>query len=393
MQDTQKFTVVKETNAKSKNGLNEMHIETSIKGLIYRCEAYMDSHLVDAEEVNCSDISAVDRYEDIFEARYKVTHRKFVELYTKTKIYSKVLNVEGQYSDGEGDCRVTTSISDNTILCEAFLDNNKIDQIEEEVDKAQAQDKKVFKAKYTKAHKDFVSRYIEILKFPANTFLNPILKKLPMYKKSPMYALGFLIAIIVIVLWIISIIVCGKAMKKLVAGVAGKEAGMVVKDLQKSMCKKKKGGDGDEGGDDTGLAKDSNGNLINKDGIVVSDFIVLPQKINFKDVSQVYPIYIKNNLLEDSLVTLKNRIILDFDDALVSPDMVVNILTEHALHVKAGEVGMFEFKLENEFLKSATLEERSYHGMIILEATNIQTKVVQNITIDFDFIVEKLEEQ
>ena len=391
MQDLQKFTVVKKTDAKSKNGINEIHIETSVKGLIYRCEAYMDSHLIDAEEVNCSDISMVDRYEDIFAARYTVTHRKFEELYTQNRVYSKVLDTEGQYNEGEGTCSVTTSVSDNMILCEAFLDNNKIDQKEEAIDKAQAQDKKVFKAKYTQAHKDFVSRYIKILKFPANTFLNPILKKFPMYKKSPMYALGFFIATVVLVLWILSIIVCGKAMKKLVAGVAGKEAGMVVKDLQKSMCKKGSGGDEGKDGDKKGVGKDGNGNLIGPNGVIISDFVVLPQKINFKDFSQVYPIYIKNNLLEDSLVVLKNRIILDFADALVSPDMVVNILTENALHVKAGEVGMFEFKLENEFLKSATLEERSYHGMIILEATNIQTKVVQDITIDFDFVVEKSE--
>jgi len=391
MQDLQKFTVVKKTDSKSKNGINEIHIETSTKGLIYRCEAYMDSHLIDAEEVNCSDISTVDRYEDIFEARYTATHRKFEELYTQNRVYSKVLNVEGQYSEGEGTCRVTTSVSDNMILCEAFLDNNKIDQKEEAIDKAQAQDKKVFKAKYTQAHKDFIRRYIKILKFPANTFLNPILKKFPMYKKSPMYALGFFIATVVLVLWILSLIVCGKAMKKLVAGVAGKEAGMVVKDLQKSFCKKGSGGDDEGGNGKDGNGKDGNGNLIGANGAVISDFSVLPQKINFKDFSQVYPIYIKNNLPEDSLIILKNRIILDFDDALVSPDMIVNILSKNALHVKAGEVGMFEFKLENEFLKSATLEERSYHGMIILEAKTFQTKVIQNITVDFDFMVEKTE--
>ena len=386
MEDTQSFKIVKTTHAKSKNGASEISIETSVKGLIYRCEAYMDAHLIDAVEVNCSDISAVDRPEDIFEARYKVAHRKFVELYTRERLYSKVLSTEGAYIEGEGNCTVITSIVDNVYKCEAFLDGNQIDQEIEEIDKAQMTDPKVFKAKYTQAHKEFVAKYIVVLKFPANTFLNPVLKKFPMYKKSPMYALVFFLLTVMLVLWILSLVVCGKAMKKIITSVAGKEAGMVVKDLQKSMCKK-----GKDGSETTVVtAADGTVTIVNK-AKKVDDFIVLPQKVTFKEVNQVYPVYIKNSLSDDALIRLKSRTILDFQDALVSADMIVNILTDKALHIKAGEMGMFEFKLENEFLQSATLEERKYEGSIVLEATNIQTKVSQNLNIGFEFVVEKAE--
>lgn len=398
MQVKNNFKVVRTTDSKGKNGISSMHIETSIKGFIYRCEAYMDSHLIDAVEVNCSDLSSADRPEDIFAARYNVAHRKFEELYTQERFYSKVLSAEGDYLDGEGHCHVTTSISDNVILCEAFLDGNQIDQKIEEIDKAQASDGKIFKVKYTQAHKEFISKYIKILKFPANTFLNPVLKKYPMYKKSPMYALGFFLASIVLAIWIISMIICGKAMKKIVAGVAGKQAGMVFKEIQKTMCTKSEGEleDGEQliKGTDGSIVKMTTSDtgevsLIPMQGPQADDFVVLPQTVVFKDANQVYPVYIKNNLNSDVVIRLKNRVIFDFVDALVSPDMIVNVLTDSALHINSGDIGVFEFKLENEFLQSPTLEERIYHGSIILEATNVQTKVPQSITINFDFTVKK----
>lgn len=385
MQDMKKFKIVRETDAKSKNGIDNIHIETSVKGLIYRCEVYMDSHLIDAEEVNCSEISTIDKYEDIFQARYNVAHRKFEEIYTKKRIYSKVLEADGGYSEDDGDCKVITSICDNIIRCEVLLDDKQIDQQEITIDKNQAVDTKVFKAKYTQAHKDFVTKYIKVLKFPVNTFLNPVLKKFPMYKKSPMYALGFFLATIVLVLWILSIIVCGKAIKKIVTSVAGKQAGMVVKDLQKSMCKKSKANKGEK------IIIDANGKPTTTKNTEASsnNFVIIPDNISFKNFNQVYPVYIKNNLYSDVLITLKNRMIFDFSDALVSPDMIINILTDHALHIKAGGVGIFEFKLDSDFLKSNTLEERSYKGVIVLNAISLKTKVTQPITINFDFMIDK----
>lgn len=394
MQNNDIFEVVLTTKAKAKNGVSTILVESSVKGLIYRSEVYMDDHLIDAVEVNCSDISAIDRYEEVFQARYSAAHRKFETLYTQERVYAKVLSIEGDYSEGEGSVSIVTSISDNNYKVEAFLDSNQIDIKQEEIDDA---DPKVFKAKYTQAHKDFVNNYISIPKFPANTFLNPVIKKFPMYKKSPMYALIFFLLTLMFVLWLISLLVCGKAMKKIVAKVAGKEAGMIVKDLQKGMCGASSEDEENEklltGSDGSVVVmkvdEDGNTHIINKSGAKVPDFVVLPQTVMFKDTRQIYPVYIKNNLPADVLVRLKDRIIFDFNDALVSPDMVINVITKDALHIKSQEVGLFEFKLESAFLQSSSLEERNYHGSIVLDATDLQTSESTILTIGFDFAVTK----
>ena len=64
---------------------------------------------------------------------------------------------------------------------------------------------------------------------------------------------------------------------------------------------------------------------------------------------------------------------------------LVNVLTDGALHIKAGEVGMFEFKIEKAFLQSDDLEERLYRGSLILEATNLQNREQKTLTVVFDF--------
>ena len=102
---------------------------------------------------------------------------------------------------------------------------------------------------------------------------------------------------------------------------------------------------------------------------------------------------IKNNLSSDALIVLKNRVIFDFSDPLVSADMVVNVLTKEALHIRSGEVGLFEFKIENDFLQSDDLEERIYHGSIVLDAINLTTRESEILTIVFDFNVVKQSEE
>ncbi len=394
MQNNDIFEVVLTTKAKAKNGTSSILIESSVKGLIYRSEVYMDDHLIDAVEVNCSDISTVDRYEEVFQARYSAAHKKFEALYTQERVYTKVLTAEGDYSEGEGVVNVVTSISDTNYKVEAFLDSQQIDIKQEELD--EDVDPKVFKAKYTQVHKDFVSNYISVPRFPANTFLNPVIKKFPMYKKSPMYAFVFFLLTLMFVLWLISLLLCGKAMKKIVAKVAGKEAGMIVKDLQKGMCSKSGPDEGDKvmtGSDGSVVVMkvDDEGNtqMIKKSGAKVPDFVFLPKVIEFKDARQIEKVHIKNNLPADVLIRIKDRIIFDFEDALVSPDMVVNVITKDALHIKSQEVGVLEFKLESAFLQSSSLEERSYHGSIVVDATNLQNSESQLLTIGFDFTVTK----
>ena len=216
-----------------------------------------------------------------------------------------------------------------------------------------------------------------------------------------MYALGFFLATVVLVLWILSLIICGKALPKLIAAAGGKQAGMVAKDLQKGMCKKSKAGETDDGekiiiGSDGSqlkvvTAEDGTQSLVPLTGATTENFTVLPKTIVFRDLNQVQPVYIKNNLGWDAVVSVKSRVIYEFNDALVSPDMIINILTEKALHINSGDVGTFEFKLEKEFLQSATLEERIYHGSINLEAIDVKSKESQSIMINFDFPLKKAE--
>lgn len=386
MQSNNSFKVELETKAKAKNGVSNVVIETSLKGLIYRTEAYLDDHLIDAIEVNCSDISTIDKNEEIFYARYLASHTKFEEKYTLEKIFTKVMTSEGDYVDDEGSISIITSISDKTYKVEVFLDSIQVDSERHELLNA---DDKVFKAKYTQTHKNYVQKYILVPRFPANTFINPVIKKFPMYKKSPMSAFMFFLATVILVLWILSLIVCGKALKKIVVSVAGKEAGMVVKDLQKSMCKKAKGEV-----DANGNLVDEDGNKLDKDGNALSkvdlSFVMLPQKINFVNANQIYPVYIKNTMPNDALVILKDRMIFNFQNALVDPNMVIRVINKtDAVHIKSGEVGLFEFKLEDSFLQSEGLEEISYHGSIVLEANNLQTREVLPLNISFEFSVEK----
>ena len=320
MQNNEIFKVVLSTKSKAKNGTSTVLIETSIKGLIYRSEVYMDDHIIDALEVNCSDIATVDKHENVFQARYTVAHKKFETLYTQERIFAKVLTTDGDYIEGDGIISVITSVSDNVFKSEVFLDSNSIDIKKEEID---GDDPKVFKAKYTQSHKEFIKSYIKVLKFPANTFLNPIIKKYPLYKKSPMYALMLFLASIALVLWILSLILCGKALKKIIVKVAGKEAGMVTKDLQKSMCK----GGGAEG--DPNVVLDKDGNVISAKA---SDFVLLPKEIKFKDNNRIYPVYIKNNKQSDVLIRLKDRIIF-LGEAI--NDHVANILIAQFLFLDA----------------------------------------------------------
>ncbi len=381
MNNTNSFEVILTTKSKAKNNIGNVLIETSVKGLIYRAEVYMNDHLIDAVEVNCSDISTIDKYEDIFQARYTANHSKLEDKYTQERIFTRVTSTEGDYVDGEGIISIVTSISDKHYKVEVFIDSQNLDVHQEELPDA---DEKVFKAKYTQTHKDFVSKYILIPKFPANTFINPVIKKFPMYKKSPMTAFVFFLATIAIFIWIVSIIICGKALKKIVTAVAGKQAGLVVKDLQKTLCKRSAA---EAAAEDNVILLDANGNLI-KDSLV-PNYVVLPKDIKFKTDDRIYTVYIKNNMFEDTLIILRDRIIFNFENALVDPNMVINVLNKEAVHIKSGKVGQFEFKLESSFLQADNVEEISYNGSIVLDATNLKTRKVSPLIIGFEFTVNK----
>ena len=371
------FEVVLRSRAKAKNTTSTIIVETSVQGLIYRTEVFMDDHLVDAIEVNCQDLAETESYKEIFKARYIASHNKFEANYTIEKMFSKVLEADGEYLEGEGAIKVVTSISDRLYRVEVFLDSNQLDFEEREILDG---DDKLFKAKYTQAHKDMIKTYMLIPKFPANTFLNPAIKKFPFYRSSPLTAFFFFLATIVFVLWLISLLACGKAMKKIVTKVAGKEAGLIVKDLQKSMCVKGKEGT---------IEFDENGNPVPAGQDL---FVMLPGSINFENANQIYPVYIKNNMASDALIILKARDIYNFQNAMVDPKMIIRVINkEEILHIKSGEIGVFEFKLEDSYLQSDSIEEITYDGAIILEANNLTTKESVPLNISFEFTVQKEE--
>jgi len=372
------FKVIHKTEGKAKNKQGKVVIETSVKGLFYRTEVYIDSHLVDAKEVNCQDLANAEDRDVIFKERYLLAHEKFEELYFAPRVFVKVLSSEGNYvEDEELTCSVVTSVYDNIVRHEVFVGADEIDIIEDIVDKELSANKTAFSNKYKQLHKAVVDKYIKTYKFPANTFLNPILKKYPLYKVNPLYSLYLFLASIVFILWLLSLIVCGKAIKKIVVKVAGKEAGLVVKDLQKSMCIK--------GGKDEDELKLTN-KLDKKDiEAIAAKYVILPQEIKFKTTKEVKSIFIKNNMQTDIIVRLRNRLITDFKNPLVTPEMIVNVFAPTVIDIKGGDVGVIEFKIEDQFLNDSSLKGKSFDGHLVFDIIDVKNKKSEPVAVSFHF--------
>ncbi|MEA3354641.1 MAG: hypothetical protein U9Q33_12590 [Campylobacterota bacterium] len=379
-QETQEniFKVIHTTQGKSKDKTTKVLIETSRKDLLYRTEVYKEGHLIDAKEVSCQDLASAEDKEFVFRERYLAAHNKFEDLYLAQRVFVKVLSDEGEYvDDEEAQCSVATSVYENIVRHEVFLGAAEIDKIEETIDKDISANPKSFKAKYTQMHKEVVEKYIIIPKFPTNTFLNPILKKFPFYKTKPMYSLYMFLATVVFVLWVLSLVVCGKALKKIVVKVAGKEAGLVVKDLQKSMCVK--------GGEDDKLNPEQ---LLDENDVVDlygTKYVILPEKVSFKNTKEIKAVYFKNNLKSDLIVQLRERLITDFNNPLVTPDMIVNILSPKIIHIKGNDIGYVEFKIEDEFLKEGSILGKQFKGNLVFDIINVREKKSEPIAIEFDF--------
>ena len=386
----EQFEVVKVTEGVSKNKSGRILIETSINGLIYRSEILLNGRLIDAKEVDCKDLSELDDGSLIFEERYLSSHKSFEERYLAKKSFKRVLNDEGQYIDADGECIVNTYLADDIIKTEVLLDGVEIDSNQFSVEKKVLNDENTLKAKYTSSHKDYVTKYMKVLKFPANTFLNPLLKKLPLYKKNPLYSFYFFLAIVVFVLWIISLIVCGKAMKKIVTKVAGKEAGLVVKDLQKSIClKSMMGEDGEIGVGVDGISKnDCNKSLIHR-----GEFQIMPEVVIFKNTLEIRPIYIKNNLPNDLIVRITKKEILGINDPTITGDMIVNIISPTTIYVKPSEISSFEFKLEDSFFRANILPSGEYSGNLVFEILGLKNNQTEIMSIPFKFNILSTEEE
>jgi len=374
------FEVIYTSSGKSKNKIGKIYIETSIKGLIYRTNVYLDGFLIDAKEVSCFDLSTLENSNIIFKERYLATHTAFEKQYFIEKVFVKVLSSEGNYVESDGKCVVNTYLFENIIKNEILVDDYEIDTIETEIESEISDDKKAFKLKYSKLHNDLVKENIIIPKFPVNTFLNPILKKFPLYKKNPMHSFYLLIITSSLILWILSFVICGKSFVKIVKKVGGKEASLVVKDIQKSFCiKNKKSAEEDK--------KELLVDTLYKDG-----YLIIPKKLDFGENRYIKTIYIKNTIDGDLIVKLNNKVIDNFENPLVTPEMIINVLTPTNIVIKSGGIGQFEFKIENSYLKNYLIADGKYTGRLIFEIVKVNYGKIETKSVTFSFDVSKKED-
>lgn len=374
------FEIIHKSDGRSNNKVSKVFIETSVKGLIYRTNVYLDSFLVDAKEMNCVDIATLDDGQAVFRERYLATHKAFEKQYFIEKIFSNILSDKGDYLHAEGICEVNTHLFENIIKTEVLVDGNEIEVEETEVSEELVNDKKGFKLKYTKLHADFMKHNILVPRFPVNTFLNKTLKKYPLYDKNPMHAFYLFLLSLVVVLWILSQIICGRALPKIVKKVAGKDAGLVMRDMQRSMCIRSKSNKQE----DKKVVKELLYNKVYKDG-----YLIIPEKTEFKNNTEIKTIYVKNSMDGDLILTLNNKIIEKFDNAIITPEMIINVITPKSLIVKPSEIGIIEFKIEDSFIKNSSIAEGTYTGKLIFEVIKVRynTKSIKSVT--FTFKVQK----
>ena len=371
------FEVVYTSSGKSKNGRDRVRIETSTKGLIYRSNVYLNDFLIDAKEVSCIDIASLENSLSLFKERYISTHYAFEKQYFMDKVYTKVLSDEGAYIGGEGRCIVNTYIFENIIKSEVLVDDVEIDITETELEPSVVDDKKIFKIKYSKLHREAVVENISIEKFPVNTFLNNTLKKFPRYEQNPMHAFYFFLATVAVVLWIISFIICGKSMPKLAKKVGGKEASLIVRDMQKSLCIR-------------GTSKKSQNKEIKQllhDKLYQHGYLAIPEKVNFKSNNEIKTLYIKNTLDGDLIVKVNNKVIDNLKNNLVTADMIIKVISPKNIIIKPDGIGEYEFKIEKSFLSNNSIEEGLYTGRIIFEVTKVRYNTIETMPVSFSFTV------
>jgi len=374
------FEVVQKTEGKSRNKMGKIIVETATKGLIYRTHVYLDSFLIDAKEMSCLDLATLDNGPSVFRERYLATHQAFEQQYFVEKIFVPVLDDMGAYKHGTATSEVNTYTFENIIKTEVVVEGSIVDTLETEVIQQVADDKKAFKMQYIKQHDEFVRLNIVFPKFPVNTFLNPVLKKFYFYDKNPMHAFYLFLVTVAFVLWLLAQIMCGKALPKLAKSIGGKEANLIVRDLQKTMCIRTNYSKKERTEEKKELLHDK----LYKDG-----YLVVPQALTFENISERKTFYIKNSIDGDIIVKINNKIIDNLDTPLVSAEMLINVISQKSQIIKPEGIATFEFKIESSFLNSASIEEGEYTGRLILEIIKVKYNKIEVASVDFTFNVFK----
>lgn len=397
----------------SKNNNGQIEIRTSVKGLIYKSVVYLNGQMIDAKEVDCKDLHTISDKETIFKERYTATHSQFIDKYMAKKQYKKVLEDEGK-NDDDRHCLVTTYTSDDAIKSIVQIDGIEIDKLEINLDEAIKNDEGLLKTKYTNEHKKLVEKHFKIEKFPTNTIINPILKKLPFYKKNPMHSFYLFLLIVAFTLWIISLLMCGKALPRIINDLAGQKGKLVFMDLRKNFCGKCKDECCKEEPDlpecvlatceqlvannkfDQKCKDACNNGIISGEickkiddlSIIANSksYTPIPAILKFESYSPTL-LYIKNNLAKDIVVKLKEISIPDITDPTLSPEMIITAIgvTESSIYAK--QDGKFEFKLEETIIKNGGLNNGSYKGKLVFEVLGAKDGE-EKLEVPFEFIIK-----
>jgi hypothetical protein len=374
------FEIVYKTEGKSRNKMSKVILETATRGLLYRTNVYLDGFLVDAKEMSCLDLATLENGPSVFKSRYMATHQAFEQQYFVEKIFIPVLDDMGDYKHGTATCEVNTYTFENIIKTEVLVEGSIVDELETEVIKQVADDKKAFKIQYIKQHDEFIRLNIVIPKFPVNTFLNSTLKKFYFYDKNPMHAFYLFLFTVFFVLWILAQIMCGKSLPKLAKSIGGKEANLIVRDLQKTVCIRTNYSKKDRTEETKELLHDK----LYKDG-----YLVIPQTLTFETLNERKIFYIKNSIDGDIIVKINNQIIENLESPLVTAEMLIKIISPKSQIIKPEGIATFEFKIESSFLKSTSIKEGEYKGRLILEIIKVKYNKIEVASVDFTFNVRK----
>ena len=389
------FDIVEKSSGESRNKNGTVVVETGTKGLIYRVEVFLNGSLLDAKEVDCKDLRSVASSEESFKQRYLNEHEQMCSKYFAPTTWKKLLRDEGDYKEG-GDCIITTYMGSKSYKTVVMIDGVELDVIEVQLDKSLQNDENILKAKYTRSHKDLVEKNFLVEKFPVNTFLNPLLKKLPFYKTSPMKSFYLFIVLTVFIMWIISLLVCGKAMKKIVKKTLGTEAALVYKDIQKVICVKDRALQE--------LERKCKNNPRLEECKKACDEGELPQSIcqitSLQKAYEVTPdkleitlapksIYISNNDVNELVFKLKERVVNNLEDPTITGDMIISVIGKTELIVKPKQSDKkFEFKLEDTFLSSGEINSGFYTGKLVFEVTGLTDEKDKILEIPIEFNIQ-----
>lgn len=331
-QNVNDFEIVEKSEGKSKSNNGTVVVETAIKGLSYRVEAFLNGNLLDAKEVDCKDLTLVASSEESFQNRYLDEHKQMCNKYFTPIIWENLLIDKGEYKEG-GNCVVTTYMGATSYKTIVTIDGVELEVIEVPIEDNLKNNENILKLKYTRSHKDLVEK-------------NFLVKKPPFYKTSSMKVFYLFIVIVAFIILIGSFLTSEKDMNKIVENTFG---------IETTVSKK------------------------------VYDITPNKLKISLAPES----LYLANNSSSDLIFKLKDRIIDNLDDPTITGDMIISVIGKTELMIKPNQDNKkFEFKLEDTFINSNALKSGHYTGKLIFEVTGLSAKKDKLLEIPLEFDID-----